>query len=100
MADPAAPVLPALPTSTRTPVLPGTAPKGAIAPTLDIPPAIIRGRLTVAEEDTKEAVAMAEAEATAENVAAATSWEGSPAEVGDGPGTAGRAVPHSIWKPV
>ncbi len=42
----------------------------------------------------------AEAEATVENAAAATSWEGSPAEAGVGPGTAGRAVPHSSWKPV
>ena len=100
MADPAAPVLPAHSPSTRIPVQPGIVLKGAIAPTLDIPPATIRGRLTVAEEDTKEAVVMAEAEATAENAAAAISWEGSPAEVGDGPGTAGRAVPHSMWKPV
>ncbi len=88
-----------LSTSTRTLVLPGTAPKGAIAPTPDILPAIIPGRLTAAEEDTQEAVVMAEAEATAENAAAATSWEGSPAEVGDCLGTAGRAVPHSTWKP-
>ncbi len=33
------------------------------------------------------------------NAAAATSWEGSPAEAGVGPGTAGRAAPHSIWRP-
>ena len=100
MADPAAPVLPAPSTSTRTTVQPGTAPKGAIAPTPAIPPATIRGRLTVAEEATKEGVGMAEAVATAENAAAAISWDGSPAEGGVGPGTAGRAVPSSTWKKV
>ncbi len=100
MADPAAPVLPAHSPSTRIPVQPGIVLKGAIAPTPDIPPATIRGRLTVAEEATKEGVGMAEAVATAENAAAAISWDGSPAEGGVGPGTAGRAVPSSTWKKV
>ena len=99
-ADPTAPVRPALVTSTRTLAVPVTAPKGATAPIPDTLPATTRGRPTAAGVVTKEAAATAEAEATAVNAAAATSWEGSPAEGGDGPGTAGRAVPHSLWKPV
>jgi hypothetical protein len=98
-ADLAAPVLPALSTMTRTLELPGIAPKGATVPIPDILQATIRGRPTAAGVDTKEAAVTAEAEAMAENAAAATSWEGSPAEAGVGPGTAGRAVPHSTWKP-
>ncbi len=97
-ADLAMPVLPVLSTITRTLELPGIAPKGATVPIPDILQATIRGRLTAAGVDTKEAVVTAEAEDTAVNAAAATSWEGSPAEAGVGPGTAGRAVPHSTWK--
>ncbi len=95
-----APVPPVLPVSTRTTVQPGTDHKGATTPTPATPTATIRGLLTGAEEATKEEEGMAEAVAIAESAAAATSWEGSPAEGGDGPGTAGKAVPHSLWKPV
>ena len=97
-ADPTAPVRPALATSTRTLVVPVTAPKGATAPIPDTLPATTRGRPTAAGVVTKEAAATAEAEATAVNAAAATSWEGSPAEAGAGPGTAGRVVPHFTRK--
>jgi hypothetical protein len=100
MANLAAPVPPALPVSTCTTVQPGTDHKGATTPTPATPTVTIRGLLTGAEEATKEEEGMAEAAAIAESAAAAISWEGSPAEVGVGPGTAGKAVPLSLWKQV
>ncbi len=58
----AAPVPPAPRASTRTMVLPGTAPKGATTQTLATPLATARG-LPIGAEATKEAEGMSEAEA-------------------------------------
>ncbi len=81
LAAPAAPVPLAPPASTRTLVLPGTAPKGATTQTLVTPPATARGLPTEAEATT-EAEGMPEAEATAESVAAATHGRSAPPRVG------------------